>query len=401
VAHVITRLIRGGAQENTLYSVIGHGRTGRFDADLVTGPTWGTEGSLVEMARDHGVSMKLVPSLLREINPVLDPVALAHLATLFRRGRYDIVHTHSSKAGILGRVAARMARVPIIVHTVHGWGFNERQSERVRNTYIRLERYCARFTDALVTVTPLMNEKGLRFGVGEESQFVTIRSGIEIDRYASPSRDRASMRAELGIPPDAPVVGSVMRLSPPKAPHVIIEATHDLLAVHPELRVVIVGDGTQRARVEGLIRKLGLEERVILTGLRTDVGDLLGAFDVFVLPTYWEGLPRVIPQAMAASLPVVASDVDGNAEIVEPGVNGLLVPPDDRAGFARAILEILGDPATARRMGEAGRRCADAFHVDRMVADIEVLYDRLLGRAGPDSSSSGPPRARVTPGASP
>jgi glycosyltransferase involved in cell wall biosynthesis len=398
VAHVITRLIRGGAQENTLYSVIGHGRNGRYEADLVTGPTWGTEGSLVGMAEEHDVRMKLVPSLLREINPVLDPVALTHLATLFRRGGYDIVHTHSSKAGILGRVAARMARIPIIVHTVHGWGFNERQSETVRRAYVRLERHCARFTDALITVTPRMNEKGLRFGVGEEAQFVTIRSGIEIDRYANPDRDRASMRDELGIPPDAPVVGSVMRLSPPKAPHVIIEATGDLLAVHPDLRVVIVGDGTQRAKVEALIAKLGLEERVILTGLRTDVGDLLGAFDVFVLPTYWEGLPRVIPQAMAASLPVVASDVDGNAEIVEPGVNGLLVPPDDRAGFARAILEILDDPATARRMGEAGRQAAEAFDVDRMVADIEALYDGLLASVSP---SAGSPQAGATPGSSP
>ena len=299
VAHVITRLIVGGAQENTLASVVELRRRGRFDADLILGPTHGPEGTLVPEARRLGVEPRLIRSLRREVNPLLDPVALGALTLMFRRDRYDIVHTHSSKAGVLGRIAACAARVPAIVHTVHGWGFNDRQPLLVNKTFTEAERWCAGFTDALVTVTPRDTEVGLALGIGRPAQYTTIRSGIDIAHFRTPRWSRQQVRGDLGLPADAPVVVGIMRLVPQKAPLDFIEAAGRLLREVPDARVLIVGDGPLRQQAEARCRTLRIRDRVVFTGLRTDVPDLLAAADVLGLASLWEGLPRVIPQAMA------------------------------------------------------------------------------------------------------
>lgn len=368
----------GGAQENTLASVVELRRRGRFDADLVLGPTYGPEGTLVPTAREQGVEPRLVRSLRREVNPILDAVALAALVDVFRRGRYDLVHTHSSKAGVLGRLAARLARVPLVVHTVHGWGFNDRQRPFVHRSYAALERWCARFTDALVTVTPRDTEVGLALGIGHPALYTTIRSGIDIAHFGAPARSREEVRGELGLAAHHRVAVSVMRLVPQKAPLDVIEAAGRLLREAPGARVLIVGDGPLRATVEERCRALEIDDRVVFTGLRPDVPDLLAASDVLVLASLWEGLPRVIPQAMAAGLPVVATAVAGNAEAVIDGVTGLLVPPRDPAALAAATAALLADGDRARALGAAGRARVDEFSVHRMVDDIEALYARLL-----------------------
>ena len=383
VAHVITRLIVGGAQENTLASVVGLRRRGRFDADLILGPTYGPEGSLVPAAREQGVEPHLVWSLRREVNPLLDPVALGALTLMFRRGRYDIVHTHSSKAGVLGRIAARAARVRAIVHTVHGWGFNDRQPLLVNRTFTAAERWCAGFTDALVTVTPHDTAVGLALGIGRSALYTTIRSGIDVAHFRSPRRPRQEVRDELGLPADAPVVASVMRLAPQKAPLDFVDAAGRLLREVRDARILIVGDGPLRQAAEARCRALGIRERVVFTGLRTDVADLLAASDVLALASLWEGLPRVIPQAMAAGLPVVATAVAGNAEAVTDGVTGVLVPPGEPAALGSALAALLADRTRAAAMGAAGRARVDEFSVDRMVNDLERLYARFLPQAGP------------------
>ena len=378
VAHVITRLIVGGAQENTLASVVELRRRGRFDADLILGPTYGPEGTLVPEARRLGVEPRLVRSLRREVNPLLDPVALGALTLMFRRGRYDIVHTHSSKAGVLGRIAARAANVPAIVHTVHGWGFNERQPPLVNKTFTAAERWCARFTSALVTVTPRDTAVGLALGIGRPAQYTTIRSGIDVARFRTPRRSREQVRGELGLPTDAPVVVSVMRLAPQKAPLDVIDATGWLLREIPDAQLLIVGDGPLRQRVEARCRTLQIRDHCVFAGLRTDVPDLLAASDVLALASLWEGLPRVIPQAMAAGLPVVATAVAGNAEAVIDGVTGILVPPRDPAALGTALADVLADRARAKAMGAAGRARVGEFSVDRMVNDLEALYARCI-----------------------
>jgi len=377
VLHVITRLIVGGAQENTMLTAALLDPA-RYAVDVISGPQTGSEGSLIEEVRARGVPLTIEPALVREIHPVKDLLALVRLTRFIRRGCYAIVHTHSSKAGILGRWAAWLAGAPIIVHTIHGWGHHDRQHPLVRRSYILLEQVTQRITDRLVVVSPRNIEKGLADGIATPAKYVTVRSGIELDRFRRPARPREAVRAELSIPADAPVVGTVTRLSPQKAPLDFVTAAAQVAARRPDAHFVVVGDGPLRAGVEARIAVLGLASCVHLTGLRRDVPDLLHSFDVFALSSLWEGLPRVLSQAMAAGLAVVATAVDGNAEAVEDGVNGLLAPPGDPQAMAAALLRLLDDPALAAQMGAAGRERAEEFGARKMVEDIAALYEVLL-----------------------
>ena len=386
VLHIITRLIVGGAQENTMLTAVLLDPS-RCAVDVVSGPQTGSEGSLIEEFRTRDIPLTIEPALVREINPLKDLLALFRLTRFIRRGRYTIVHTHSSKAGILGRWAAFLAGTPVIVHTVHGWGHHDRQYPLVRRSYILLERVTQRITDKLIVVSPRNIEKGLADGIGTPEKYITIRSGIELDRFRRPSRSREDVRAELGIPVDSAVVGTVTRLSPQKAPLDFLDAAAHVAAQQPNVHFVIVGDGPLRADVEAQVVTLKLTERIHLTGLRRDVPDLLHSFDIFALSSLWEGLPRVLPQAMAAGLPIVATAVDGNAEAVTDGINGLLTPPGDPQAMAAALLRLLNDPFLRRKMGEAGRTRAEEFSARKMVGDIEVLYEALL-----DARSSPPTR---------
>ncbi|MCB0064981.1 MAG: glycosyltransferase, partial [Caldilineaceae bacterium] len=217
VLHPITRLIIGGAQENTI--ITAQQLRGRgWDTTIVSGPQTGSEGSLIEATQDEGIPLILEPTLVREVNPIKDLQALFRLIKLMRKGGFTIVHTHSSKAGILGRWAAKFAGVPIIVHTVHGWGHHERQHPLIRAYYILLEKLTLPITDKLIVVSALNTEKGLQDGIGLPENYVVIRSGIELDRFGHPKVAPAATRAAWGIPADAPVVGTVTRLSPQKAP---------------------------------------------------------------------------------------------------------------------------------------------------------------------------------------
>lgn len=388
VLQMITRLIVGGAQE-TVILIADMLDKSRWMVDVLCGPQTGSEGSLIENARERGVSLTIEPMLVREVNPVKDLLALVCLTRFIRRGRYTIVHTNSSKAGVLGRWAAYLAGVPIIVHTVHGWGHHDYQQPLVRWYYILLERATQRITDRLIVVSPRNTEKGLADGIATPEKYVTIRSGIELERFRQPTRPRQAVRAELGIPLDAPVVGTVTRLSSQKAPLDFVTAAAQVAVQRPDARFVVVGDGPLRVEVEAQVVALGLTECVHLTGLQDDVPDLLHSFDIFALTSLWEGLPRVLPQAMAAGLPIVATAVDGNAEAVTDGANGFLTPPGDPHAMAAALLRLLEDPALARQMGEAGQARAEEFSAHKMVSDIAVLYETLLLEASPPANAGG------------
>lgn len=382
VLHPITRLIIGGAQENTLLTarLIDQGE---WDVTVLSGPQTGSEGSLIEDARERGVALLIEPTLVREINPIKDALALLRLVRLMRAGNYTIVHTHSSKAGILGRWAAKWAGVPIIVHTVHGWAHHERQHPLVRAIYIYLEKLTLPMTDKLIAVTALDIQKGLKDGIGTPDTYTVIRSGIELDRFGHPRVPRAETRTAWGIPADAQVVGTVTRLSPQKAPLDFIKAAAKIVETHPQTWFVMVGDGPLRAEIEALAIELGVADRLVLTGLRRDVPELLAAFDLFTLSSLWEGLPRVLPQAMATGLPIVATACDGSAEAISDGDNGFLVPPGDADLLAERLCRLLDDPALAAHMGEAGRARVAEFSDRRMVEQIEALYHELLARKAP------------------
>jgi len=385
VLHLITRLIVGGAQENTILTASGLNSGlaggGRYSAEIVSGVQTGPEGSLMDEARERGIPLTLMPCLVREINPCMDILALLRLRRLMTTPdgapAYDIVHTHSSKAGILGRMAARLARVPVIVHTVHGWSFHDQMPLPARMIYIALERRTAGFTRKLVVVTSRDAEKGLRNGIGRPEQYVLIRSGIELERFMPNPDARNIIRRELGIPCNAPVVGSVTRLSPQKAPLDLVEMFAIVARQNPDARLLIVGDGPLRRQVEDRIAALDISSRIVLTGLRRDVPALMAAMDVFVLTSLWEGLPRVIPQAMACGLPVIATDADGSAEAVRDGQTGFVTRRGDIRAQAARTLELLDQPCLRIEMGEKARAAAQEYDAAKMVKEIAALYDSL------------------------
>lgn len=381
VLHLITRMIVGGAQETVILSCSLIDRS-RFPSEILSGPETGVEGELHGESAARGVRLRIEPSLVRRVHPWLDLVALARITRLLRRERYDIVHTHSSKAGIIGRLAAALARVPVVVHTAHGWSFNPAQSRLAYRTYVQLERFCAPMCRAIVVVAADHRAEGLALGIGKPEQYVLIRSGIEIEFYRDVTLTRDAARARLGIPSQAFVVGTVGRLGPQKAPLDLLDAFEPVARHRPEAHLVFAGDGPQREQLEAAIRARGLGARVHVLGLRRDVAELLRAFDVFALASRWEGLPRVFPQAMAAGLPIVATRVDGAPDAIVPGENGWLIDPGDTPGFTARLLELAADPERARRMGECGRGRIDPFSATAMVRELERLYARLAHERG-------------------
>jgi glycosyltransferase involved in cell wall biosynthesis len=373
VAHVITRMIVGGAQETVLLAAALADRE-RFDPLLVCGPQTGPEGSLHDEVRRRGIELVVLPDLVREVHPWHDARAVPALTRLFRERAVDVVHTNSSKAGIVGRAAARRARVGTVVHTVHGWPFHDHQPSPVAAVWRSVERRMAPLTDHLVVVAEADRSKGLAAGVGTAAQYVTVRSSLELSRYDARRPLRDEVRAELGLPLDAPVLGAVKRLSDQKDPLSLLSAFAAVRAGAPGARLLLVGDGPLDGAVRRAVAGLGLQEAVTMTGLRSDVPRLLQAVDVFVSTSLWEGLPRTIIEAMATGLPVVATPADGVVDVLVDGQTGRLVVPGDPAAVAAAILDLLREPEVALRLGEAGRERVQEFDAFRMTRALELLY---------------------------
>lgn len=373
VAHVITRMIVGGAQETVLLAAALADRSG-FEPVVVTGPQTGSEGSLLEEAARRGVEVVLVPELVREVDPRKDLAVVLALQRVLTRLGADVVHTNSSKAGIVGRVAARRAGVPRVVHTVHGWPFHDHQAAPVAAVWRTLERRAARLADRLVVVADADRVKGLAAGVGRPEQYVTVRSGIELELYGPDASVRAQVRSELGLPPDARVMGAVNRLSPQKDPTTLVRAAAAVLRARPEARLLLVGDGPLRAEVEALVASLGVQGQVLLTGLRDDVPRLLRAMDVFVTASRWEGLPRTVLQAMATGLPVVATAADGVVDVVQQDRTGVLVRVGDAPALATGAGRLLDDPGAAGTLAAAAAQRLPEFDARTMVQQLEALY---------------------------
>ncbi len=377
VLHIITRLIIGGAQENTMLTANLLDKT-KWQIDVLCGPQTGSEGSLIDEARQCNIPLSIETTLVREINPVKDFLAVFRLTRFIKRGKYTIVHTHSSKAGILGRWAAWLAGTPIIVHTVHGWGHTPRQHLLVQKIYILLEKLTLPITTQLIVVSPRDIEKGIKADIGRAEDYTVIRSGIELDRFGHPKISREKMRTSLDIPQNVPVIGTVARLSPQKAPLDFVRAMAIVAKNIENAHFVIVGDGALRAQVETLAEELGIAHKLHLIGLRRDIPELIVTFDIFALSSLWEGLPRVLPQAMATGLPIVATAVDGNTEAVTDGENGFLTPPGNPSAFAKAIIKLLHNPQLAKQMGQASKAHATEFGAKKMVDNIAALYTKLL-----------------------
>jgi glycosyltransferase involved in cell wall biosynthesis len=377
-------MIVGGAQENTLLTVEGLDRDPRFEVTLVSGVDDGPEGELLPRARET-TRLIVLPELGRPVSPVADAVAFWKLYRIIRAGRYDIVHTHSSKAGVIGRVAARLARTPIVVHTLHSLVFHDYQPWLVNRTWRAVKRVMAPLTDHYIGVSSIIVDKALAARIGSRERYTTIYSGMELDWFLDAKPDRAAIRRRLGIPEDAPVVGKIARFFPLKGHDELFDALPAMTARHPDLRLLLVGDGVLLDRLGSRARSLGLEDNVVFAGLveREEIPEMIAAMDVLVHTSLREGLARVLPQALAMGVPCVSFDIDGAPEVVIDGRTGLLVRPGDSDGLARAITDLLDDPDLRARMGAAGRLHVDpTFRAETMVSEIASVYERLAARAG-------------------
>jgi glycosyltransferase involved in cell wall biosynthesis len=377
IVHLITQLELGGAQENTLYTV-GHLDRARFEPILAAGPG----GLLDPRARSlAGVAFHSVGPLARPLRPHRDLAALGALFRLFRRLDPHIVHTHSSKAGVLGRLAAALAGVPVRVHSVHGFGFHIGERSPLRSALIAAERLAARLTTHWIVVSRSNQEEGASLRLLDPGRTTLIRSGVDLQRLRGAAGGRR-VRRELGLAEAQPLVLAVACLKPQKAPLDLVRAAALVARAVPQARFALAGDGELRGEVESALRAAGLGGRFHLLGWRDDVPDLLAAADLLLHTARWEGLPRVIPEALAAGVPVVATDVDGAREVVEEGVNGHLCRAGDAAALAERTVSLLGDPERRRRMGEAGRRSVGEFDIGDMVRRQEELYLKLAAEAG-------------------
>jgi len=376
IVHVITRLILGGAQENTLLSCEGQHDRGH-QVTLITGPALGPEGSLMERAQRCGYRVEIIDDMRRELHPARDWRILRQLANRLRDIRPDVVHTHSSKGGIVGRWAAHDAQVPFIVHTIHGLAYTASRSRVMNGVYRMLERKAAAITNRIVCVADAMRDQSLAAWIGRPEQYVTIYSGMETAPFLNPPVSRDAVRLALGFTDEDVVVGTIARLFHLKGHDDLLALGPRLCARFPRLKFLWIGDGLLRQQFEKRIAQMDLQDRFVLTGLvpPARIPELAGAMDILVHPSRREGLPRAVPQAALAAKPVVVYDIDGSREGLIDGETGFLLPPFDLSRMEESIVRLVSDPDMCRRMGAAGREFALArFDAKVMVDALERLY---------------------------
>jgi len=383
IMHISTRLILGGSQENTVLSCEGQADLGHA-VSLVFGPIYGPEGSLLERVRRHGgIEAIETPDLVREVAPLRDARCAFALRRLIRAWKPDVVHTHSSKAGIIGRWAAWKERVPCVVHTIHGLAFHPWERWWKNAMYVASERLAARRCHRILCVADAMRDQSLARGIGRTEMYETVWSGMEVEPYLNPSDRRADVRQELGLGAGDFVIGTVARLAELKGHDDLLDALEPMLRRDPSVKLLWVGDGWWRQRLLGRVDAMGLKGRVITTGLVAPelIPKYHQAMDLLVHPSYREGLPRVVTQGLLSALPVVAYDVDGTREVCIDGQTGRLVAPGDRTALRAAVEALRGDASQRTALGQAGRAlCRERFAASTMVAHLERVYASILAR---------------------
>ncbi|MBL8816246.1 MAG: glycosyltransferase family 4 protein [Planctomyces sp.] len=380
VAHVITRLILGGAQENTLHTVDDQHHLHGDEVCLITGPGLGPEGSLEGKAKQRSLDVRLIPEMRRSLHPIRDWKAYRHLVKILREYQPDIVHTHSSKAGILGRRAAWKLGIPA-VHTIHGAAFHYGQRAIAYYAYLAAEKLAARWCQHFISVCDAMTQQYVDAGIAPREKFTTIYSGMDVDAYLSPSVPADEMRQRLGLHPDDIVVGKVARLFHLKGHEYLIESAPEVVRRNPNVRFLLVGDGILRQQFQQRIDQLGLTPHFVFAGLVApeEVRNYLHAMDIVVHSSAWEGLARVLPQGLLAGKPVISFAIDGAPEVCIDGETGLLVPPRSVEGLSQAIIQLAESPQLRTQYGDAGRReCVERFRHQFMTERIRSVYENVL-----------------------
>ena len=381
-AHVITRLIIGGAQENTLFNVDDQHHLFNDQVCLITGPGAGPEGSLERQARQRGLNLIVLPELIRSLNPLQDFLALRAIRRTLAQFQPQIVHTHSSKAGILGRLAAHQLRIPA-VHTIHGAAFHFGQPAPLHFAYRQAEKLAARWCSHFISVCDAMTRQYVQAGIAPVEKFTTIYSGMDVDRFLQPAVPPHEIRKRLNLQEDDIVFGKVGRLFNLKGHNYLIESAAAVAAAIPHARFLLVGDGSLRQTYQNRIQQLGLTDRFVFTGLvpPEQVPEFIHAMDIVVHTSDWEGLPRVVPQGLLAGKPVVAFDIDGTPEVCIEGVTGCLVPHRNTSLLASAMIRLGRDSELRTALGNRGRELfTQQFRHEYMTARIREVYQMILNR---------------------
>jgi glycosyltransferase involved in cell wall biosynthesis len=380
VTHIITRLVIGGAQENTVATVLGLRHKPDIHIRLISGPTAGSEGSMESSFAICPETLTIVPDLIRPVHPWKDVSALLQLTRILRGDLPDVVHTHSGKAGILGRLAARRVGVPVIIHHIHGPSFGPFQGPLANAVFLVAEKIAARATTHFICSANAMSRRYLAAGIGRPAMYTRILSGFRIEPFLEARNDLA-LRATLGLPQDAFVIGNIARLAALKGHEDLFNAFALLLPQQPKARLLLIGDGALRAHLEARSVHLGLRNKVIFAGLVApgEVSRYIGIMDCLAHLSHREALSRALPQALAAARPVIAYDFDGADEVCLDGDTGFLVRTGDEPSVARHLLNLSRDPALRARLGQRGQQLVkEQFRVDYMIEQIYQLYQRLL-----------------------
>ena len=389
ILHIITRLDMGGSAQNTLQTCLGLGEKykmvlahGLSLESMMTDREKAVVEKQVRCAEKRGVRVIPIPSLVRSIDPIKDLAAFWSLFYMIRRERPVIVHTHSSKAGFLGRWAARVANVPIVVHTTHGHVFYGHFGPLASRIFLAMEKMTARITDRMIALTEGERHDYLKFGLCSEPKTVTIHSGVDVDRFVNAETDVTEKRIKLGLNPEKLVVGAIGWLLPIKGPMILLRAMARVWKFLPDIQLIYVGKGDMLEELKTAVSQMDAAEKVKFLGWRDDVHKIIPVLDLLVLPSLNEGMGRVLVEAMAAGKPIVASRTGGVPDLVRHKRNGLLVPPGDEKALAEAINWMVAHPAEARQMGEFGRGFCRRFSLDAMLEKIDALYRDLLDQKG-------------------
>ena len=380
VAHIIARMITGGADENTLFTIEGLNKE-KYEIDLITGEEFNKD--ILNKVKNHPFDIIQIKGLKWKLNFLHDPIVLLKLIKLLKGKHYDIVHTHTTKAGILGRIAARIVGVPVIVHGLHGSTFEAFNSGLLNWLLFLFERLTGRFTDAYVSVSGVLSEKYIERGIGKKENYHTVYSGMELEIFygVRGKINCRKKRGELGIDAGDFVIGNVARLETRKGHQFLLDAFKNVVGEqkYSQVKLLIIGEGNKRKYLENYVKELNLEDKVIFTGYREDVEELMALMDIFVLTSLREGLPRVLVQAAAVGMPSIAFNVDGVPEIIKDNYNGFLVKVKDVEQLENRIVKYMNNKELVLLHGQKGREFIEnKWSIKGMIDRIDKIYQDLV-----------------------
>lgn len=390
VIHIITRFDKGGSAENTFLTVRGLDKN-KYRVILIKGSSLESNMDEKEMTavnlnletlKKNDVAIINLPSLVRRIDPVNDIKTLFNLFGILKRERPDIVHTHTSKAGFIGRWAAFLARVPFIVYTPHGHVFHSYFGFMMTKAFVIAEKISSLITDTIITLTDRERDEHIKERIAPKKKFVTIPSGVELERFTKIDIDVEAKKRELNIANDFFIIGTIGRLVPIKGHTYLISAVKKIVEEFPKTTLLFIGDGHLKSELEEQAKRLGVRDSVVFAGWRNDIPEILKLFDILVFPSLNEGMGKVVIEGMAQGKPIIASNVGGIRDLIKDGVSGILVPPKDVEAIETSLLLLMKNRALAEELGKKGKTIVyPVFDASTMVKKIENLYDSLLARA--------------------